>query len=128
MENLALLYPEIFLSGLALVLLAADLLMPYRHSKILYHLGIFSAVITLGVVGWAYSDPAHLQGIGSLWTVGPLSLFFKVIVLLTTILVLLISVDYMPNAASKPPSFRHLGSFTALVLFATVGLMLLVSA
>ena len=128
MNNLALLYPEIFLSGLALLLLVADLLMPYRHSKVLYHLGIFSAVIALGVVGWAYSDPSHLQGTGTLWVVGPLALFFKVIILVTTILALLVTVDYMPGSASQPPSFRHLGSFTALVLFASTGLMLLVSA
>lgn len=128
MDNLALLYPEILLAGLALILLLADLWIPPQHSKILYHLGLVCAVITLGMVGRAYSDPAQLQGIGTLWVVDRLALFFKVIVLLTTILTLLVTIDYMPGSPTQPLRMRHVGSFTALVLFASLGMMILVSA
>lgn len=131
MDNLQLLYPEMLLGALALVLLLADLWIPSRHSKILYHLGLICAVITLGMVGRAYSDPAysaHLQGVGSLWVVDRLALFFKVIVLLTTILSLLLAIDYVPGSRAHPVRLRHVGSFTALILFASLGMMILVSA
>src|SRR3989442_3185702 len=114
MDNLVLLFPEMLLSGLALVLLLADLWIPFRLSKILYHLGLICAVITLGMVGRAYSDPGRFQGVGTLWAVDALALFFKVLVLLTTILTLLITMHYVPGSKSQAPGLRHLGSFTAL--------------
>lgn len=124
MGNLQLLYPEFLLGALALVMLLADLFMPARRGKILYHMGLVSAALTLGLLGNAYSNPGVFQGIGTLWIVDPLSLFFKILILVTTILVLLLTTDYLP----EPPVMRHLGSFAALVLLSALGMMLLVSS
>lgn len=122
MENIRLLGPEIWLSGFALLLMLADLWIKPRHGETLYLLGILSAAITLGMLGLAYSNPAHYQGSGTLWVVDPLALFFKALVLAATILVLLLTLDYRRNDR------HHLGTFSALVLFASAGLMTLVSA
>ena len=120
-EGLHLLYPEIVLSGLALLLLGVDLWTPARHGKVLFHFGWISAAIALIMLrATPYGADAALAG--AMWVADPLSLFFKVIVLVTTVIVLLLTLDY------PTPSRNHLGSFAALVLFASVGMMLLVSA
>jgi NADH-quinone oxidoreductase subunit N len=123
MLNLHLLYPEIGLAIFSLVLLTADLFFKGKQGKFLYFLGIFSACLTLGILGLAYSSPESYQGLGTLWAVDPMALFFKVLVLATTVLVLLLTVDY-----KAPVEHKHLGTFSALVLLSAVGMMLLVSA
>lgn len=123
MTNLHLLFPEIALSLFAVILMAADMFIQGRNGKALYHLGVLSAALTLGVLGLAYTLPAQYQGLGTLWVVDPLSLFFKVLILATTLLVLMMTADY-----KAPVAHRHLGTFTALVLLSAVGMMLLVSA
>ena len=122
MIGISLLYPEIGLACFGLLLMVADLWIPPRHGKVLFHLALFSAAVGLGMLGLAYSDPRVYQGVGALWVVDPLSLFFKVLVLSTVILVLFLSLDY------RRPSDAHLGSYCALILFSAVGMMLLVSA
>lgn len=121
LEGIHLLYPEIVLSGLALLLLGLDLWTPARHGKVLFHFGWISATIALIMLrATPYTADAALAG--AMWVADPLSLFFKAIVLLTTVIVLFLTLDY------PAPSKAHLGSFAALVLFTSVGLMLLVSA
>ncbi|MCX5789898.1 MAG: NADH-quinone oxidoreductase subunit N [Elusimicrobia bacterium] len=121
LESLQLLYPEILLSALALILLAADLWIPPRHGRALFHFGMLAAGLTLAMLGLSYPAAAGASSASALWVADPLSLFFKVIVLVTTVMTLLLSLDY-------PLPSEHLGSFSALVLFATLGMMLLVSA
>ncbi|MFH1725918.1 MAG: NADH-quinone oxidoreductase subunit N [Elusimicrobiota bacterium] len=123
MQNLHLLYPEMGLTAFALALLVADLFLRGRRGVLLYHLGILSAAAALGILCLAYWAPSHYQGIGSLWAVDPLSLFFKVLILGTTIMALLLAADYR-----APRAHEHLGTFTALLLLSAVGMMLLVSA
>ena len=85
MTGISLLYPEIGLACFGLLLMLADLWIPPRHGKVLFHLALFSAAVGLGMLGLAYSDPRVYQGVGALWVVDPLSLFFKVLVLSTVI-------------------------------------------
>lgn len=122
MNGLHLLYPEFFLFGLAFLIMLADLALAPRHGKALYHLACAAAAGTLIWVGVTVSQPAVWQGVGTLWTVDPLSQFFKMLVLLTTILCGLLGIDYkaLPN--------NHAGIFSALLLFAAAGLMVMVSS
>lgn len=122
MEGIGLLYPEIGLAVFGLLVMLADLWIPPRHGKVLFHLALFSAAVALGMLGLAYSSPAVYQGVGALWVVDPMGLFFKVLVLSSVILILFLSLDY------RRPSESHLGSYCALVLLSAVGMMLLVSA
>jgi len=122
MIGLHLIYPEIALGVMALGLMVADLVIAARHGRALYHLGWIAAVIALLLIGLTISDAAHYQGVGTLWAVDPLSQFFKMLVLLTTVLCLLLGLEYK----AVPPA--HAGTFTALMLLSASGMMFLVSS
>ncbi len=122
MTHLHVLYPEIALSAMALCLLVADLVVAARHGKLLYHLAWLATIITLCLVGYSISSGSAAQDVGTLWSVDPLSQFFKMLVLLTTVLCLLLGLEYK----DLPP--QHAGSFVALLLLCTVGMMFLVSS
>jgi NADH-quinone oxidoreductase subunit N len=76
-------------------------------------------------------SPANAIGFWSFYTADRLAIFFKQFALLTTILVLIMMIDYAPvlrssfSAATPQP---YLGEFVALPLFTCAGLMYLVSA
>ena len=121
MNNLRLLLPETILATLALVVALTDLLLPARRARALYHLAWLSAAGVLAWVALTLGDPAS-QGVGTLWSVDPFSQFFKVTTLLTCVVCLLLGLDYKDLPES------HAGTFSALMLFSTAGLMYLVSA
>ena len=75
--------------------------------------------------------PSHATGFWSFYTADRLAIFFKQFALLTTILVLIMMIDYAPVVCSFfPGAAPHtgLGEFVALPLFTCAGLMYLVSA
>src|SRR6185436_18874825 len=76
-------------------------------------------------------SPAHATGFWNFYTADRLAIFFKQFALLTTILVLIMMIDYAPVVRSFFPGAAPqtgLGEFVALPLFTCVGLMYLVSA
>lgn len=121
MNNLRLLLPETTLATLALVVALVDLVLPAKKSRALYHLAWLSCAGVLAWVALTMGDPAA-HGVGSLWAVDPFSQFFKLTTLLTAALCLLLGLDY----ADLPEN--QAGSFSALMLLSTAGLMYLVSA
>src|SRR5688572_8192515 len=122
MINLHLIYPEIALGTLALGLMLADLFVAAKHGRFLYHLAWIASIVTLCLVGFSISDGAHSQGLGTLWAVDPMSQFFKMLVLLTTALCLLLGLEYKNIPA------EHAGTFVALLLMCSTGMMFLVSS
>ena len=122
MSNLHLIYPEMALSAMALALLVADLFIAPRHGRFLYHLAWLAAIITLCLVGFSITDAARGQGVGTLWSVDPLSQFFKMLLLLVTVMSLVLSLEYR----ELPPN--HAGTFASLLLLSSAGLLMLVSA
>src|SRR2546426_12700395 len=71
------------------------------------------------------------SGFWTFYTADPLAIFFKRFALLTTILVLLMMIDYAPVVRNLLPASAHqtgLGEFFALPIFTCAGLMYLVSA
>src|SRR4029077_6910469 len=65
----------------------------------------------------------------SFYTADPLSIFFKRFVLVTTILVLIMMIDYVPVVrSSEGMGQSHLGEFFALPVLTCAGLMYIVSA
>lgn len=121
MLNLGLLTPELILAGLALAVMLVDMVLPRGKSRWLYHLAWVSAAGVLALVVATLGD-AGSRGTGTLWVADAFGQFFKMTTLLTATLCLLMGLDYeaLPE--------RHAGSFAALVLMATAGLMFLVSA
>lgn len=121
MNNLRLLYPESILATLALGVAFTDLFLPVKRSRALYHLAWLSAAGVLAWIAFSLGD-ASWHGVGSLWAVDPFSQFFKLTTLLTCVLCLLLGLDYAPLPA------RHAGTFSALMLLSTAGLMYLISS
>jgi NADH-quinone oxidoreductase subunit N len=76
-------------------------------------------------------SPGRVSGFWNFYTADRLAIFFKQFALLTTILVLIMMIDYAPVLRSFLPGGApqtSLGEFVALPLFACAGLMYLVSA
>ncbi len=76
-----------------------------------------------------FSSPNQATGFWSFYTADRLSIFFKQFALLTTILVLIMMIDYAPVVHSSFPSAQGgVGEFFAIPIFTCAGLMYLVSA
>src|SRR6476620_4461855 len=97
----------------------------------------FAAITGLAIVLFASffvvpsPGPVHVTGFWSFYTADRLAIFFKQFALLTTILVLIMMIDYAPVVRSFFPGAAPqtgLGEFVALPLFTCAGLMYLVSA
>jgi len=76
-------------------------------------------------------SPAVANGFWNFYTADRLAIFFKQFALLTTILVLIMMIDYAPVLRNSFPGATlqaGLGEFVALPLFTCAGLMYLVSA
>ena len=97
----------------------------------------FAAIAALAtiLVGSFYLAPAeahlHATGFWQFYTADPLAIFFKRFSLLTTILVLIMMIDYAPVVRHFMPSNVQqtgLGEFFALPIFTCAGLMYMASA
>ncbi len=76
-----------------------------------------------------FSSPNQATGFWSFYTADRLSIFFKQFALLTTILVLIMMIDYAPVVRRSFPSTQDgVGEFFAIPIFTCAGLMYLVSA
>jgi NADH-quinone oxidoreductase subunit N len=120
MLNLRFLLPEILLVGLGLAVLLLDLLIGPRRGRLLYQFGVVAVGLTLAALGWTAMSGA--SGQGQLWVLDPFGTMLKAGVLVTTFLCLLLSLGY------GRLNEEHLGIFTALLLWATAGVMVMVSA
>ena len=96
----------------------------------------FAAIGALGAVlvgTWFLQPPPALEsatGFWSFYTADPLSIFFKRFALVTTIVVLVMMIDYAPVVRSSAGATAQpgLGEFFALPIFTCAGLMYIVSA
>jgi NADH-quinone oxidoreductase subunit N len=76
-----------------------------------------------------FSAPGQATGFWSFYTADRLSIFFKQFALLTTILVLIMMIDYAPVVRRSFPGAQDgVGEFFAIPIFTCAGLMYLVSA
>ncbi len=93
-------------------------------------IGALSAVL----IGTWFLEPGpaleSATGFWSFYTADPLSIFFKRFALLTTIVVLIMMIDYAPVLRSSAGATTQsgLGEFFALPIFTCAGLMYIVSA
>lgn len=115
MPDIRPLMPELIMTGLALAVFMLDLFI--KRKDITALLGILTAGIVLfslsGAFGTAFSGSYISDGY---------SMFFKLIFLLNLLFSLLISVRYMETEKSNS------GEYYSLMLFATLGMMIMVSA
>jgi NADH-quinone oxidoreductase subunit N len=97
----------------------------------------FAAIVGLALILLAsffvapFPSPSYATGFWNFYTADRLALFFKQFALVTTILVLIMMIDYAPVLRSFFPGLTlqpGLGEFIALPIFTCAGLMYLVSA
>ncbi|MEW6382046.1 MAG: NADH-quinone oxidoreductase subunit N [bacterium] len=118
--DLKLFLPEIiiFLSGT--VILIADLFMQEKNKKALGLLAETGSI--LAIVQLVNMFVLRQSFSSELFTIDPFSHFIKIILLLSTGLVILLSIDYFKKNIS------HKGEYYCLILFSVTGMMFMVSA
>ncbi len=122
LELLRLALPETIVVLAALVVLAIDLTsmrgLETRHRFIIG--GLIACVGCAAAIAWMVVMPAHENAFAGMLVVDPLTQLVKICLLVLTIFTVLISIE--SNFTT------HVGEYLALILFATVGMMFLVSA
>jgi len=118
---LSALAPEVIVVLTALLVLAVDLL-GLQDTPRSYRMSIAAGLTTLGcagAVGWMFINPTVGNWHGGMLVIDPLNETVKAVILLLTVLTAMLSVDCKFT--------RHIGEYFALLLLATVGMMLLAS-
>ncbi|MGD0922025.1 MAG: NADH-quinone oxidoreductase subunit N [Terriglobia bacterium] len=117
--------PEIVLTIFGLGILLIDFLIREKRDK---YLNAVTALIGLGMAGvqlvrfWRGSLlPLPYSGFGGAFALDSFAIYFKLIVLVATALVVLISVRYLEIEEA------HFGEYYALLLFSVVGMMFMTS-
>ena len=112
--------PELLLTGVAILVLLLDLFVWRGRSRILAGVsvaGLLGAMLLLVPLMNVRGSTLY----GSM-IVDPLAIFFKFFILLTTVLIVVLSTDYMEKMSKVA-----VGEFYTLILFATVGAMFMAS-
>ena len=120
--ELQLLAPELILTVCACVVLVMEVMLPYKRSRMTGHF----ALVALGLAGaslfaqWYVSGPLlPLNGFYGMIRIDGFAIIFRAIFLIAAALTVAISLRYLDIEGEQR------GEFYALVLFATVGMMLL---
>ncbi|MFM2295468.1 MAG: NADH-quinone oxidoreductase subunit [Verrucomicrobiota bacterium] len=122
LELLRLALPETIVVLTALVVLAIDLT-SMRGLETRYRFiigGLIACVGCAAAIAWMLVMPAHENAFAGMLVVDPLTQLVKICLLALTIFAVLISIE--------SDFTTHVGEYLALILFATVGMMFLVSA
>src|SRR5438876_10719916 len=124
---------EIAVLTLGMVILMLEAFAERIDKRILAFAAIGALIAVLIGTWFLAPSPAQEQATGfwSFYTADPLSIFFKRFALLTTILVLIMMIDYALVVVASIPSAKKqtsLGEFFAIPIFTCAGLMYLVSA
>jgi NADH-quinone oxidoreductase subunit N len=116
----------------ALVLLLAEAFAGTRDRRGFAIAGIAGLLVVLAASFFLAPPPTEsMTGFWSFYTADPLAIFFKRFALVTTILVILMAIDYAPAIRMGVPGANPhagLGEFFILPLFTCVGLMWMASA
>ena len=111
-------FPEIFLFLWAILIFVVDFFLKEDKRKNLGYLSLLGILITIILLFFS----AQGEMFGKAYSYDSLSLFFKLVFLLSAFLAISVSIDFV----AKFRAFK--GEFFGLILFSTVGMMLLSSA
>src|SRR5438093_1768226 len=124
-------YLEIAVLVLGMAILVLETFAPKIDKKIFAYAGIvgLAAVLVASFFLLPESSIPQTNGFWNFYTADPLSIFFKRFTLVTTIVVLVMMIDYTPVLGSVAGhASSNLGEFFSLPLLTCAGLMYLVSA
>src|SRR6266403_2535393 len=124
---------EIAVLILGMVILMFETFAPEMDKRLLAFAGILGLATVLVASFFVVPSPAAdlATGFWNFYTADSLSIFFKRFALLTTILVLIMMIDYAPIVRSSVGTGKvrsSLGEFFALPIFTCAGLMYMASA
>ncbi len=112
--------PEIVFAGLALVLLMIGTFGKERSMGLVSALSVISCAVVIGLV--LMTDGVRATGFEGLFIVDPFAGFAKILVLIGSALAIVMSTGYLKRERLQRPEFP------VLILLATVGMMLMISA
>ncbi len=125
--NLAPALPEIFLAIIGMALLMVGVFQKktdndgeVRNARMISHLGVVAFVLT-GLLVFTVSGPS-LSTFSGMFISDPFAVYFKVLVLIASAMALIIAQDFLEQ--HKIAKFE----FTVLLIFATLGMLMMVSA
>jgi len=123
-------YLEIAVLVLGMAILIFETFAAKIDKKIFAYAGIvgLAAVLIASFFLSPESSAHRTNGFWNFYTADPLSIFFKRFSLVTTIVVLVMMIDYAPVLRSVAGHASNLGEFFSLPLLTCAGLMYLVSA
>ena len=118
-----LLSPELFLTSAGMLILALSVFVKKEHEEFLGFLSLIMVVVTLALLAVVAAAPARHSGpiLAGMFVVDNFAIFFKVVILLSIVLTILASIGFV-GAAPYPA-----GEYYALLLFAGVGMLFMVS-
>ncbi|MFZ7104540.1 MAG: NADH-quinone oxidoreductase subunit N [Peptococcaceae bacterium] len=119
--DLTLLAPELLVAGLAFVVMIISLLVPKEQKKGIAYVAVFGLLAALVVL----FNMLHVQEslLDGMYNVDPFGSYMKILVIIASALAILMGVQYVDKFITG-----FVGEFCFLVLFATLGMMALVSA
>jgi NADH-quinone oxidoreductase subunit N len=120
--DLWLLLPEIAITLAGLLVLTLDFLAPDGDREWLAWLSVLGIAVTAGLAWGQLTTPGRALGFSGLHVVDQYAAFFKVVFLASAALVILIAIRFLRDQGAPQ------GEFYALILFATLGAMLMASA
>ncbi|OGF51050.1 MAG: hypothetical protein A2231_04255 [Candidatus Firestonebacteria bacterium RIFOXYA2_FULL_40_8] len=121
LQGLYALAPEVFVLCLAFLVIAADIILPLKSKRRILDIAalglVFAMLLTYGNF---YQQGAYY--FYNAIIVDPFAGFFKIIILISAVFMLMMSRDYKPLEDNK------IGEYTSLVVLVTLGMMLMAGA
>jgi len=119
-EHLVTLVPEMVMAVAAMTILILDLFLPTERKHWSGYLAIAVCVVSAFLVVTVMADKPLVAFYG-FFVLDPFAAFAKVLILTTTAIAAILSIDYMRGEA-------HTGEYYVLMLFAALGMMLMASS
>jgi NADH-quinone oxidoreductase subunit N len=120
MTDLLVILPELIVVGAGCAVLILDLVLPKGQKDLLAYFSLMMLLLAFyGTYGLALSPPIY--AFNGMFILDPFSNFFKLLLYLATALTILMSTRYLEVERI------HLGEYYAFILFATSGMMIMVS-
>lgn len=118
--DVAAILPELMIAGGACAILLIDLVLPRTARGWLAYLSL--VIIGMACAATLSVSTEHVEAFGGQFLLDPFSSYFKLLLYLATALTILLSIRYLEIERI------HVGEYYAFLLFATCGLMVMVSS
>ncbi len=114
--------PEIVMMVLAVSTMIIDLFIPAGRKRVIGVISVLGMLITLAIVAAIWKDGVRTTIFSGMIVIDPYAMAFKMVILITAIGTILISFRYLDTIAT------HIGEFYELVVYSTLGMMVLASS